>query len=224
MAARIGRKVVFKWNSNTIPGVREKSAACNGAPINVSSDESDGWQYLLDEAGENAVTISISGVTKSAALKADWFAGTRTRDVELSYPDGGTLTGSFYMASYSEADPYNEATTFEAELQSSGEVTYTPPAVPANTVLPAVSGLADEDQVLTALEGVWTGSPTSYTYQWQQDAAGNGSFTNISGATAKTYTVAAGNVGNAIRVVVTGVNGAGSASANSGPTQIAAGS
>lgn len=224
MPGRIGRKVEFKWNSIAVPGVREKSAACNGAPINVSSDESDGWQYLLDEAGENAVTISISGVTKSTILKADWFAGTRTRDVTFTYPDGGVLAGSFFMASYSESEPYNEATTFESELQSSGEITYTPPAVPVNTVLPAVSGIAEEDEVLTALPGTWTGAPTSYTYQWQQDTAGNGSFVNISGATAATYTVVAGNVGNAIRVVVTGVNGAGSASANSGPTQIATGS
>ena len=38
------------------------------------------------------------------------------------------MQGTFYLASYSETGTYNEATVFEAELQSSGVVTYTPAA------------------------------------------------------------------------------------------------
>lgn len=216
MAGRIGRKVEFRWNEVLIPGVREKSAACNGAPINVSSDESDGWQYLLSEAGENSVTISISGVTKSDALKAAWFSGARTQEATLGYPDGGELEGTFFLASYTEGDPYNEASTFQAELQSAdGAVAYTPAAAPVNNVLPAVSGAATEGQTLTALVGKWSGSPTSFSYQWQEDDSG---WANIVGATAATYVPVTGNIGNALRVIVTAVNGAGSTPATSAPT------
>lgn len=87
-------------------------------------------------------------------------------------------------------------------------------SVPVNAVLPTITG-ADLAQgtVLTAHEGLWTNSPTSFTYQWQADTSGNGSFTNISGATSKTYTLAAGQSGDAVLVKVTAVNGAGSSSA-----------
>lgn len=215
MVARVGRTVAFTWDGSAVSGTREKSAACNGAPINVTSDESSGWQTLLTVAGENAVTISLSGVTKSDVLRAAWFSGERTEAVTLGYPDGGELAGDFYLASYTEGDPYNDAATFQAELQSTGAVTYTPAAVPANTVLPAVSGVAQVGQTLTALEGAFSGSPTSYTYQWQEDDAG---WANISGATSKTYVPVVGEVGNPLRVIVTAINGAGSTAATSAAT------
>jgi predicted secreted protein len=34
------------------------------------------------------------------------------------------------LANYTSTGPYNDAETFQAELQSSGEVTYTPAASP----------------------------------------------------------------------------------------------
>lgn len=215
MAANVGRKVTFEWNSAEINGVREKSAACNGAPINVTSDESDGWQALLTDSAEDSVTISLSGVTKENTLRADWFAGTKTRAVTIGYLDGGTLTGNFFLASYSEGMPYNDAVTFEAELQSAGEITYTAPAAPTNTLLPSISGVAQEDETLTAVVGQWTGAPTSYTYQWQEDSAG---WADISGATSSTYVPVTGDVGNGIRVQVTAVNSAGSLEVNSAAT------
>jgi hypothetical protein len=53
--------------------------------------------------------------------------------------------------------------------------------------------------------GNWTGSPTGYTYQWTRDG------TNISAATAATYTLVAADVGgHQIRCVVTATNATGS--------------
>lgn len=85
---------------------------------------------------------------------------------------------------------------------------------PTNTLLPAISGIATEGQTLTALVGAWTGAPT-FTYQWQED---DGGWANITGATGATYVVQTAVVGNPLRVVVTGTNAEGSASANSAPT------
>lgn len=86
---------------------------------------------------------------------------------------------------------------------------------PVNVLLPSISGIAQEDEVLTALEGTWSNDPTGFTYQWQEDNAG---WTNITGATGKTYTVATAVVGNPLRVIVTAINGAGSTPATSGAT------
>jgi predicted secreted protein len=128
MAARVGRAVTLTWDGAAIDGVREKGIALAGEPIDITSDEDDGWRTLLATVGENQVTITLSGVTKSNVLRAAWFSGARTEAVVVTYPSMGSFTGDFFLASYSESDPYNDATTFDCELQSTGEVTYTPPA------------------------------------------------------------------------------------------------
>lgn len=128
MTANAGRTIDLTWGGSPIPGVREKSVALAGEPIDITSDDSLGWRELLsDDPAENQVTISISGVTKSFALKQDWFANDRMQAVTITYPDGGVLTGNFYLASYTDTGPYNDATTFEAELQSSGPVAFGSP-------------------------------------------------------------------------------------------------
>lgn len=126
MAEFLGRKVVMLWGNDEIPGVREKGVKLDGNAIDVSSDDDDGWQKLLTEAGENKVEISISGVTKSPHLQADWFSGDRTKTLTLTYPDGRELTGTFFLASFSQKNSYKDASTFDATLSSSGFVTFTP--------------------------------------------------------------------------------------------------
>lgn len=124
----LGRDIVFQWGGNspgdTILGVREKGIECSGEAIDVTSDENNGWRTLLSEAGQNEVTISLSGVTKDNRLKTAWFTN-RTQPVFLTYPDGGVLSGNFYLQSYTDTGPYNDATTFEVELVSTGAVTFT---------------------------------------------------------------------------------------------------
>lgn len=124
----LGRKIILTWGGATFAGVRERSIALNGEPIDVSSDDDDGWRQILSEAGENTVELSVSGVTTNNNLTTDWFAETRTKAVTITYPDGGVIAGSFFLASLQDTGPYKEATTFEATFQSTGEITYTPPA------------------------------------------------------------------------------------------------
>ena len=83
---------------------------------------------------------------------------------------------------------------------------------PANTVLPAISGTARADQTLSASNGTWANSPTSYTYQWQKNGV------NISGATASTYLILFSDYGSVIRVGVTATNAFGSTTAYSTAT------
>lgn len=76
--------------------------------------------------------------------------------------------------------------------------------VPANTVLPVITGTASVGFTLTSSTGTWTGTPApTYTYQWYAGA------TAISGATASTYVPVVGDVGAPITVRVRGRNGAG---------------
>lgn len=85
---------------------------------------------------------------------------------------------------------------------------------------PTITGTASVGSVLTATSGTWNGTPTSYRYQWVNKTLSNGmcgwSSTDISGATASTYTVQSSDAGKCINVMVWASNANGeSANSNS---------
>jgi len=92
-------------------------------------------------------------------------------------------------------------------------ITSGPPAAPVNTVLPDITGTAVVGNVLTTDDGTWTGSPTSYAYQWKRGA------TNI-GTNANTYTLVTADAGQSITCVVTATNAVGSTPATSNAVEI----
>lgn len=93
---------------------------------------------------------------------------------------------------------------------------------PVNSTAATISGTATENQTLTANDGSWTGSPTSFAYQWVQcDTAGN-ACVEIKNATAKTYKLQTADVGKTIRVRVTASNNDGKTSVTSGATGVVA--
>ncbi len=75
---------------------------------------------------------------------------------------------------------------------------------------PRSRGTAQQGDTLTTTNGSWTGSPTSYAYQWQDCNTSGASCSTISGATSSSYTLASGDVGHTIRVAVTATNAGGS--------------
>src|SRR5438034_8307343 len=95
-------------------------------------------------------------------------------------------------------------------------------AAPQNTAPPTISGTAREGSVLTASNGTWSNSPTSFTYQWQRcNSAGTGCG-DLTSATEKTYTLVTGDVGHTVRVIVTAVNADGKTAAPSDASDVVA--
>jgi hypothetical protein len=85
----------------------------------------------------------------------------------------------------------------------------TPPAsAPVNTLIPSVSGTDYVGDLLTTTDGTWTGTPTSFSYQWKRGA------TNI-GTNANTYTLVIADANTNITCVVTATNASGSTPATS---------
>ena len=73
---------------------------------------------------------------------------------------------------------------------------------------PAITGVARVGETLTASDGTWSGtSPFTFSYQWRRCNAAGAACVDVSGATAKTYFVAAPDVDSTIRVAVTASNG-----------------
>ncbi len=91
---------------------------------------------------------------------------------------------------------------------------------PANTAKPTISGTEKSGSVLTASNGTWDNSPTSFAYQWRRCATDGTACGDITTATSKTYTLTTGDVHHALRVVVTAKNADGSALATSDPSGV----
>ncbi len=189
----------------------------------------------------NTVLPSISGTARDGstltAAKGTWTgtpvitytyqwrrcdaAGSACADVAgatgTTYPETGADVGSTIRVVVTAA---NGAGSVSATSAQSAVVAAAPPV---NTVLPSISGTARDGSTLTAATGSWTGtSPITYTFQWRRCDALGGACADIAGATASTYTQVAADIGSTIRVVVTGTNAGGSASATSAQTVVVA--
>ena len=149
------------------------------------------WE-ACDALGEGC--LAVPGATSSSFKLAASDFGSTIRVVVTAFNTGGSTP---------------------ATSEATGTVVS---AAPANTALPAVSGTTEEGQTLTVSEGSWTGSPTSYTYQWQDCNATGGACTSITDATSISYKLASTDVGYTLRVVVTATSVGGSTPATSEPT------
>ena len=92
-------------------------------------------------------------------------------------------------------------------------VRYTTPAAPVNSAAPVISGSTRTGATLTTTDGSWSGSPTSYSYQWKRATSSGGSYTNITSATSSTYDLTDADIDKYIKVSVIATNGIGSSTA-----------
>jgi sugar lactone lactonase YvrE len=169
------------------------------SPITVSAS---GNVYFGDE--NNAEVDEVSGgvlsiVAGTGSPGSPTFGGSPTSS-SLAAPTGLVTQG----ASVYISDLIND---FVARVG---------PPLPVNTTSPMITGTDQAGQTLSATSGSWSNSPSGYAYQWQDCDGSGANCVNITGATASSYTLASGDVGHTVRVVVTAQNSGGSsASANS---------
>lgn len=125
MAKTLGRKMIFKRNGTPIANLRSKSLSINNELVDTTDSDSSGWAERLAEPGQKEVVLSVSGVLANDTLRAEAISTSLLQADTIEFADGATLTGNFVLGNYSEGHEYNEVATFDAEVQSSGEITYT---------------------------------------------------------------------------------------------------
>lgn len=137
MAGNVGRNTIVNRAGTRLIGVRSVTLDWGGEPLDITSGENNGYRTLLSEAGQRQIDLNLEGVTKDSVLKNIIMSGGSTllTDITIQFAiidptntTAATLSGDFYIASFSDANPYNEAITFTCPMQSSGEWTYTPEA------------------------------------------------------------------------------------------------
>jgi hypothetical protein len=181
----------------------------NGATISGSIT----WQVTVSGAVPARVEFAVDGTVKwTETLSPYYYAGTTNGLNTTTMTDGShTLTATAY--------PSGKGPT----AKSSTTVTVHNQVVvpPASSDPPAVSGNAQEGQTLTSSTGSWSGtSPLTYAYQWLRCDPAGANCAPITGATANSYLLGSSDVGSTARSRVTASNTAGSASAQSSPTEV----
>jgi TP901-1 family phage major tail protein len=125
MSGFVGRDVEVRKGTATgtlLAGARTKSVAINNEPIDITTDDSDGFRELLAESAERHLDISIEGLTKDDVLIQLAVAGSALIDeFSIVFPDlSVVIRGDFRINNVQLGAEYNDAVTFTAELQSTG--------------------------------------------------------------------------------------------------------
>ena len=87
---------------------------------------------------------------------------------------------------------------------------------PVNLTAPVLSGTPSVGSTVTVTNGTWTGSPTSFAYEWWRcipSGGGGCAPSKIAGAASNTYVLTAAELTGTVYVKVTATNDGGSASA-----------
>lgn len=176
----------------------------NGAVRILQQDK----EVILTDGGYEVRNTRWSGPLRSwqIAFNNALLASANHAAVELMWRNTNGGADSFNFADDREGD--TARVRFDAELQFTNTLgqfyhldTFTLREVrdisPTPTVPPAISGTPHPGNTLTCSTGTWSGSPTSYAYQWYANGVA------IGGATAATHVVVSGELGKMITCAVT---------------------
>ncbi len=176
-----------------VVGVAQSGTQLAGVPGGWTGGKPVAFAYQwssCDAAG--AGCTPISGATLETYTPA-------TVDV------GHALTLTVNATTSSGSAPATSAPTLA--VRAGGAPGTVPPAVLSP---PSVTGTTQAGQTLTATVGTWSGSPTSFAYEWRRcDAAGAGC-TTIVGATTSSYVLTPDDIGATLSLVVTATGKGGS--------------
>jgi hypothetical protein len=183
--------------------------------------------YATEEMPKNKVLPSIGGTplqqyTTLNAKKGEWTGGGLTYsyqwqrcETECTNIAGGVAKVSTYSLQYADIGTHvrvivtaknnkGSAEADSAQYPSTGTVA---PAQPKNISAPVVSGVYQENQLLSvASVGGWSGTPAnSYRYQWERCNTEGKSCKSIEGATEASYRTTEADYAHKLRVTVTAV-------------------
>jgi hypothetical protein len=217
--------------------------ATQGATVSISNGTLPSWSTVSSISngqtltGNVSWTAGVSGLSTSSVSRVDFSIDGTLKWTEQLSPyvfngDGGTLAtttlsnGSHTFSVKVTTTSGTSSTTSATATVSNGSTPPPPPppaptgSAPANTAPPTISGTTQVGQTLSGTAGTWSGSPTSYVYQWQRCDSGGANCVAVSGASSQTYGLTTSDSGATMRFKVTASNATGSASATSAQTAV----
>jgi hypothetical protein len=168
-----------------------------------------------------AIRLYINGVLKNSGTGSSGNSLTCSQDNKTWIGNGQDGTAYSFGGSIGSVLAYTNVLS-DANVLSNYNATSGTfyPVAPASSAAPVITGTARTGSKLSTTDGSWTGTPTSYAYQWQRASASGGSYSNIASATGNSYDLTDADIGNYIRVSVVATNSVGSTTASSAATSL----
>lgn len=137
MSAALGRDMQVRIKDETeafvlFAGLQTKSLKFVAQTLDATHLESDQqWQELLPGMGVKSADISGAGLfvsSVSGVLARALFFEQSLRDYQFILPGFGVIEGAFLMTELSYSGVHAGSAQYELRLQSSGALSFTPPA------------------------------------------------------------------------------------------------
>jgi hypothetical protein len=160
-------------------------------------------------AGTAKRTLTLTASAGTWTPAGATFAYQWQRDEGDGFEDIASATAASYVLVTADVDTTIRVVVTATNVDGSTTAASAPTttvvaATPGNRVVPALTGGSRVGDTLTVTDGAWSPAAESFAYQWQRRAGV--AYTDIAGATAKTYTLAAADAGATVRVAVTATN------------------
>ena len=130
MAAQIGRNFLLKigtgTGTTTVASLKSTSFSVNGAAVDVTTKDSNGFRDLLGSAGESSISLSAAGVMAGGTQDSFFINNVLAKSIgtyTLAFGTGNSIVGAFQTTKYDAAGEYNGAQTYSISLESSGSMT-----------------------------------------------------------------------------------------------------
>lgn len=200
-ASRSSVPVILSTAVPTITGTARTAETLTSTTGTWLNDTDATYSYQWEQSSDGALWDAISGATSSTYVLASGQVGKVVRvQVRASKVVSGTT--------------YSEVVYSASTATVVGTVTG---LVIANTSAPVVSGSWTVGSVLTTTTGSWSSTGT-FAYKWQS-SSDESTWSDISSATASTYTMVSADAGKFIRAVVTITSASGAGTAYSASTR-----
>jgi hypothetical protein len=225
---QLGRLIVLCAVMLLVGGVSGSADANRGAgaqqaPTNTSPPTISGAAVVGASLAGNPGAWSGHGISyayqwlrcdASGGACASIAASTGTTYVVVSTDIGTTL-----RLSVTANSKWGSATATSAATSAVTAPPTTVSTAPSSVTPPAVSGVTQAGQTVSASSGSWSGTqPLTYAYQWQDCDTSGSACAAIAGAVSDTYSLTTADVGHTLRVQVTAQNDAGTATSSSSAT------
>lgn len=106
-------------------GTLTKGITFNGETLDVTDDNSSGWQELAAVHGVKSLEMSFSGPLKNLEVVGVYFGSSQAAEIIWTFPDGGsTVTVDGVLSALSASGDSNTPYTWDATFASSGAAVY----------------------------------------------------------------------------------------------------
>jgi hypothetical protein len=210
-----------RWNGSVSVFLNSGSGGSNSFGTATSNTASAGAARVADFNGDGKQDVAISNWSSSGVglLPGDGAGGLGALEGSSSSSNGRDLQ----VADFNEDGKPDLVTAGSGSKTADVFLNTTSVAVPTNSSKPTVPSSEQQGVQARANSGAWTGSPSSYDYQWVRcDSDGTSNCADITtNGGAQNYTPVAADVGHTLKVRVVAHNTGGASSpATSDPSGV----